>query len=54
MREKARTYLAALTQSAVAEYGTLTPAGLRSLADLLERGAAAAREEVATAVGGSR
>jgi transcriptional regulator with XRE-family HTH domain len=54
VREKARDYLAALAQAAIDEHGASTPAALRSLADVLEHGAAAAPAEVAARVAGER
>jgi hypothetical protein len=53
VRERARNYLAALARTAVEEHAELTPAALRSLADLLERGGAAADREVAEGVASS-
>jgi len=46
VRERAQDYIAALVRTAVEEHAQLTPAVLRSLADLLERGGATAAQEV--------
>jgi transcriptional regulator with XRE-family HTH domain len=46
LQEKARVYVASLAATAVAEYATVTPAGLRALADLLERAASDAADEL--------
>lgn len=54
VRERARDYLAALVQAAVDEHGTSTPAALRSLADVFERGANAAPAEVSERLLGER
>jgi transcriptional regulator with XRE-family HTH domain len=46
LQEKARVYVASLAATEVAEYATVTPAGLRALADLLERATSDAADEL--------
>jgi hypothetical protein len=47
LQEKATAYVASLAATAIAEYATVTPAGLRALADLLERAASEVADELA-------
>jgi hypothetical protein len=50
VRERARDFLAALVRTAIEEHAELTPAAVRSLADLLGRGGATAAGQVAERV----